>query len=98
VSLTIPECELVLCLPEGEDGEPVAIVNRPQSNRDVRSWTRLACDAADRFQALLTFQCDTAEEAEQIAGQAAKLLHRHRRMALERLLGEPRDRARGGLS
>lgn len=45
VSLGIPECELILAT-VGADGEPQALVNRPQHNRSVKQWTRSACEMA----------------------------------------------------
>jgi hypothetical protein len=72
----------------------VVCINQPQINRNIRRWARLACETATQYRAVLGFLCDTAEQAEQVARLAAGWLPHHRRMSLERMLAEPRDRAR----
>ena len=104
VSLLVPECELQVVVPSaGEEryqshaASPVAYVNRPQVNHNVKYWIRLACELATKQRAFLTFSCNTAEQAERAARRAAQLLPRHYRAALERLI-DPKSRARGKLS
>jgi hypothetical protein len=84
VTLGIPECELQCCF-IGEDGEPVAFINRPQINRSVKSWIRGACEVATDYKAAITFSCDTPEQAAQAAKRAGKLLPGYERVALERM-------------
>lgn len=96
VSLGIPECELACVVLDG-DGEPVATINRPKTNRNVSSWTRMACTLAVEQQAFVMFQCDTAEQAEIAAGEAVRLLPNYRRAALERMY-DPATRAADKLS
>jgi hypothetical protein len=98
VILSVPECELTIGL-LAPDGDPTFLVNRPTHNRNVKQWTRFACEAAVQHQALLVFCCNTPQEAERAARLAAKLLPRHQRMSLERMLAaDPKDRARSNLS
>jgi hypothetical protein len=82
VSLGIPECELA-CADVGPNGEPVAMVNRPKVNLNVRHWTRAACGMAVEQRAFMIFNCDTAAQAETIAKRAARLLPNYQRVALE---------------
>ncbi len=96
LALLIPECELQSVW-AAADGEPVALVNRPQKNKSIGYWLRRACETATSKKAFITFSCDTAEQARWVANRAAKLLPNHRRMALERVF-DPAGRARGGLS
>jgi hypothetical protein len=95
VVLLIPECELQFA--QIIDGEPVVMINRPQSNKNVRAWIRTACEMATDQMAFLSFTCDTAEEAERAAKRADKLLPKHKRVALERMY-EVTSRERGKLS
>ena len=96
ITLGIPECELsfIWCDPAGD---PAAVVNQPRFNRNVKCWTRTACEAAADFKAFLIIACDTSEQAAIAARRVAKLLPGYRRMALERLYC-PEDRARDRLS
>jgi hypothetical protein len=96
VTLLIPECEMQTVW-TAADGEPVALVNRPQKNRSVKYWLRSACKEATAKKAFLVFSCDTVEQAQRIAKRALKLLPHHRRMALERMF-DPPGRNRRGLS
>jgi hypothetical protein len=96
VSLGVPECELILSVAV-IDGEPAAFVNRPQRNRNVKLWTRVACEEAAQTNALLILACDTWEQVEIGARRVGKLLPRYRRVAAERM-DEPQTRARDGLS
>jgi hypothetical protein len=96
VSLGIPECELQLVFLD-KDGEPVAMVNRPTKNLNVKSWLRSACEQANKYNAVLMLQCDTREQAEIGARRVAKLLPQYRRIALERMY-EPSSRRKEGLS
>jgi hypothetical protein len=97
VSLEIPECKLHVCLLQ-LNGEPVVFVNRPRSNKNIKTWIRNACESARERQACLSFMCDTAEQAEQAANFAGKLLPKnYERVALERMYS-PDTRARGDLS
>jgi hypothetical protein len=84
VGLLIPECEtqLVFLAP---DGEPIAIVNRPKINKNVKSWVRYVCEMARDMGASVSFTCDTAEQTERAAKMASKLLPNHERTALERI-------------
>ena len=84
VSLAIPECELLFG-DLGPDGRPFAMVNRPKVNRSIRLWTRTACKIAVKQQALMTFHCDTAAQAEMVAKRAARLLPNYTRLAQERM-------------
>jgi hypothetical protein len=84
VALLIPECELqVMVL--GQDGEPVATVNRPQQNKNVKSWLRTTCEIAIEQNAALHLSCDTREQVESAVKRATKHLRGYRRMSLERL-------------
>jgi hypothetical protein len=96
VSLGIPECELA-CVVLDSCGEPVTTINRPKVNRNVRSWTRMACTLAVEQQAFVMFQCDTAEQAEIAARRAIRLLPNYRRAALERMY-DPATRVADKLS
>jgi hypothetical protein len=95
VVLLIPECELQFA--QIVDGEPVVMINRPQNNKNIKTWTRNACEIATDQMAFLSFTCDTAEEAERAARRAAKLLPKHKRVALERMY-DVASRERGRLS
>jgi hypothetical protein len=96
VGLLIPECEMQVCLPTA-DGEPIIMVNRPPTNKQVRRWLRSACEYAVGWQAALFFGCDTPKQAALAAKQAIKLLPAtYERMALERFY-EAKARSRGGL-
>jgi hypothetical protein len=81
----------------GADGEPATMVNRPQHNLKIKYWLRFACEMATKQELFMFFSCDTIEQAERVAKQAAKRLPRHRRVALERMY-DPQSRARGNLS
>jgi hypothetical protein len=83
--------------PHWEDGEPKAIINRPQVNRNIKSWIRTACEVARDFRAVITFSCDTPEQAAQAAKRAAKLLPGYERVALERMY-EANTRSRSDLN
>jgi hypothetical protein len=96
VTLGIPECELIFT-DLGPDGRPFAVVNRPKVNRDVRRWTRAACELAVRRQVLVSFGCDTAAQAETAAKRAARMLPNFQRIALERMY-DPATRAADKLS
>jgi hypothetical protein len=86
VSLLVPECELQLVvLAPALDGEPLAFINRPQVNKNVKSWLRYACELATDYRACLFVACDTAEEAERAAKRATKWLPNYQRAALERM-------------
>jgi hypothetical protein len=95
VSLGIPECELQVA--SFENGEPLAMINRPVANKNVKYWTRHACQLASEARAYVNFTCDTAEQAEHAARRAAKLLPKHKRVALERMY-DVTSRERGRLS
>jgi hypothetical protein len=94
--LLIPECELQYCM-VAQDGEPIALVNRPQKNKKIKHWLRFACQEAMKNCALLSLACDTADDAERYAKQAAKLLSNYQRIAMERMY-EPESRALGNLN
>ena len=85
VSLGIPECELVCTAGFLRDGKPVTMINRPQTNLNVRRWMRTACQLAVDQQAFAIFTCDTAAQAESVAKRAARLLPNYQRVALERM-------------
>ena len=86
VSLLVPECELQFVTPAPTlDGEPLIIVNRPQVNKNVKSWLRYACRLATTHSASLSVACDTADEAARAAKRAAKWLPNHQRAAIERM-------------
>jgi hypothetical protein len=86
VSLLVPECELQLvALAPALDGEPLAFINRPQVNKNVKIWLRYACELATTHRACLFVACDTADEAERAAKRATKWLPNHQRAALERM-------------
>ncbi len=95
VALGIPECELQFVTMAGD--VPIVEINRPQNNRNVKSWLRTACKVAAERQAWLNLSCDTAEQAEINARRVAKLLPKWRRVALERMY-EATSRESGKLS
>jgi hypothetical protein len=80
--LGLPECELCIAT-RGDD--PLVVINRPSANPNIKYWTKYACALATDKMAFLSFTCDTAEQAEQAAKRAVKLLPRHQRIALERV-------------
>jgi hypothetical protein len=93
VTLLIPECELQL-VKIGDDGEPLAFINRPQANKNVKHWLRYACGTAHEMGAALSLGCDSAEQAERGARLAGRLLPKHERIALERIYrGDTRCRS-----
>jgi hypothetical protein len=96
VSLLIPECEMqvVFLTP---DGEPIAFVNRPKTNKKIKLWVRTVCEMATDMGASVSFGCDTAEQAERVAKMASRLLPNHERTALERMY-DAGARARSNLS
>jgi hypothetical protein len=96
VELLIPECELQYVMPS-TDGEPLAIINRPQKNKNVDQWLRCACRMAVEIGACLSLACDTAKQAEQTAREATRHLPGYERVALERMY-RAEDRVRGALS
>src|SRR5262249_20906135 len=96
ISLSIPECELQYVF-LAANGDPVAMINRPQNNKSQKHWLRYACRVATEERAYLFLSCDTAEQAEQAAKAAGRRLPHHHRAALERLY-EPNTRARERLS
>jgi hypothetical protein len=69
----------------GADGEPIAYVNRPPENKNIRHWMNYVCGVATEHRLLVMLNCDTAEQAEAAAKRAFRKLPRHRRMALERI-------------
>jgi hypothetical protein len=81
----------------GADGEPGAMINRPQRNRKVKYWIRFVCEMATKDHTFLIFSCDTAEQAKHAAKLAAKHLPHHRRVAMERMY-DPATRATSALS
>ena len=85
VALGIPECEFQCVFMPTDDGEPVAMVNQPRINRNVKSWIRFTCEEARKLRAMLIFSCDTPEQAAKAAKRAAKLLPHYRRVAIERM-------------
>jgi hypothetical protein len=91
VGFLIPECEIQICLLTPE-GEPIAMVNRPQNNKNIKSWLRFACEKAREMQACFSLACDTTEQVERYAKRAARLLPQHERIALERMI-DPATRA-----
>ena len=96
ISLLIPECELQIVF-LAADGEPIACVNRPERNKNVKHWLRLACGLATEHHAFLKLGCNTNAQAEANAKRAAKLLRNHRRIALERMY-EVQSRVTAGLN
>jgi hypothetical protein len=95
VGLGIPECELqVIWI--GADEQPVAMVNRPRQNRNLKGWIRTACNIAEESKAVLTLTCDTPDQAGRAARLAARLLPNYERAPVERM-AEVSARARGGL-
>jgi hypothetical protein len=85
VTLGIPECELIYTIGFQPNGEPVVALNRPQTNLNVRHWTRAACKMAVRQNAFVIFGCDTAEQAETVAKTASRMLPSYQRVAPERM-------------
>lgn len=63
ISLLIPECELQIVF-LAADGEPIACVNRPERNKNVKHWLRLACGLATEHHAFLKLGCNTNAQAE----------------------------------
>jgi hypothetical protein len=96
VSLEIPECKLIVCLPQ-PNGEPVVIVNQPFNN-NIKTWVRRACETACEYHACITFHCDTGEQAERAAKLAGRSLPNYERVALERMYGADTRRLRDNLS
>lgn len=90
ITLLIPECELQFVVP----GNDTIMVNRPQHNRNLKSWLRYACQEARNSNAVLILACDTADQVERAAKMAGKLLPIHDRTAIERIYTE---QARVGL-
>jgi hypothetical protein len=95
-SLLIPECEVQFCFLDA-DGEPVGYINRPPTNRKVKSWIRTVCEEARRYSAAVTLSCDTQEQVERAAKQVARLLPGHERVSMERMQ-DPHTRVRGNLN
>ena len=54
-------------------------------NLNIEYWMREACRFAKDYDAMITFQCDNADQARQAAEQATKWLHGYKRIALERM-------------
>jgi hypothetical protein len=96
VLLGIPECEFQVCALDADD-EPFVTINQPQQNKNVKFWTKSACEWAAKDNAFLMLSCDTAEQVEVAAKRVAKALPHYRRVALERMY-EPENRLRGALS
>jgi hypothetical protein len=96
VSMSIPECEIQIVL-IGDDGQPVALINRPTRNQNVKQWVRTACEMAKDLGASVSFACDTVDQVERAAKLASKLLPTHERTALERLYAA-NSRARTSLN
>jgi hypothetical protein len=97
VSLGIPECELIMAV-QCKDGEPMAVVNRPMVNRNIKTWIRTTCETAlDIDQAVVSFNCDTPEQLEYAIKLAVRWLPGYERAPLERM-AMPEGRAKGGLS
>jgi hypothetical protein len=84
VSMSIPECEMHLVF-NADDGQPIALVNRPTTNQNVKQWLRTACETAHDLGASLSIVGDTAEQVERAANTASKLLPTHERTPLERM-------------
>ena len=42
-----------MCFMPTDDGEPVAMVNQPRINRNVKSWIRFTCEEARKLRAML---------------------------------------------
>lgn len=97
VGLLIPECELQMLIIPATNDEPVAVVNRPQHNKNVKQWLRYACSLATGYGGPLSLACDTAQQAKRFAKLAAHWLPNHRRIALERMY-QPETRTFKGLS
>jgi hypothetical protein len=96
VSLLIPECEMQVVV-IAADGQPIAVVNRPKTNKNVKRWVRTVCETARDLGACVSFAGDTAEQVERAAKAASKLLPSHERAALERLY-DAGTRARASLN
>jgi hypothetical protein len=75
----------------------LAVVNRPQKNKNVRHWLRHACKIATDDDCSISFSCDTSQQADQAAKIASQLLPNHRRAAIERMY-DPATRTLRGLS
>jgi hypothetical protein len=84
IGLGIPECEMQYHR-VGLDGEPVAFVNRPQVNKNVRHWLDVVCDVASEERLFVMLHCDTPQQAKKAAKYATRKLPQHRRVALERM-------------
>ena len=89
ISFLIPECEMQFVVPRAG-----VMINRPQANKNVKSWLKYACREASDQNAVLILVCDTAEQVERATKMAGKLLPKHERAALERIYEE---QARVGL-
>jgi hypothetical protein len=96
LALGIPECELQFMFPAA-DGQPVAMINRPQKNKSIKGWLRFVCKEAAQHNAFLILSCDTAEQAAVAANQVTKFLPHYRRVALERMY-DAKSRVHGNLS
>jgi hypothetical protein len=96
IALGIPECELQF-VALANDGEPVVCINRPAIDRNVKKWTRTACEIAAQHKAWLNLACDTPEQVEIATKRITKLLPQYRRVALERMY-EVTSRERSKLS
>ncbi len=96
ISLLIPECEMQTHF-LAADGKPVAFINRPVLNKNIKSWVRSACTSASAMGASISFSCDTADQAERAAKMASRLLPNHERTALEQMYRAD-TRARTNLS
>jgi len=84
IALGIPECEMQYCR-VGADGEPVMVVNRPQTNKNVHHWLDTVCDVASEERLFVMLHCDTPQQAKKAAKYATRKLPQHRRVALERM-------------
>lgn len=92
VGLLVPECELQMVRPGGP-----ALVNRPQENKNVKSWTRTACAMAKDENAVLTVTGDTVEQIDIAARRIARWLPKYNRIPLERMY-EAKNRVAGALN
>jgi hypothetical protein len=84
IGLGIPECELQYCR-VGLDGEPVAFVNRPQTNKNVHHWLDVVCQTASEERLFVMLHCNTPQQTKKAAKYATRKLPQHRRVALERM-------------
>jgi hypothetical protein len=91
VGLTIPECELHLCV-LCANGDVIRHVNGPPKKKDVLEWLKYACLEAAEHQLPLILSCATAEWAASIAHFAMRRLSKHHRIAPERIYQRPEDR------